>query len=560
MPSQSSRLRTRSARHAAAALVMSAIAAAVFCFAPIEAATAAPSPGAAVDLDGGPAAVLDAARTRTARARSWLDALKRAALPGHLLDPLPEGEQTLAIEDLRSQYSALQIKAATLATTLGDHHPDLVAAEQILADLRNKLLAAVKAAAIGAEHGLGDARAAESAAERQLTVLNTDVTGSIGARSPIPAKAPEPSPSRDTQAGLQGPGVSDAMTPTRGPAGQTSASTVLADADSERLMMALAAVAFGALAAAVALVALLRPRHQASTPARRPSEVVAEPMAELEGKPGVPVLATIALPAAGGASRLLATMEREPDGTVARSATVIGEMIQRAAEAAGFDDHVTVLVTPLSGSVEVEALATSIAVANAAASHRVLLMDARPHGRLRETLPIETPVALLIELGSVIRPAYELRVAETTLALLPSDPAELETVRRAMTRPGMLRRRGLASFDTVVVLGEGVDVDAEKLVQGADLVLIAAAEGTSPDDLAAASRGLKIHGDRPCGAIMVQAEEESGIELPRRVAGPVRSSWTSFAAARTTRDLARQRADRGGFRQTFDPSRDRISA
>ena len=234
-------------------------------------------------------------------------------------------------------------------------------------------------------------------------------------------------------------------------------------------------------------------------------------------------------------------------------------MLQQAAQAAGFEDHVTVLVTPLSRSVEVEALAASIAVADAAAGHRVLLLDARPPGRLRDTLLAGIPVASLLELGSVIRPAYELCVAETTLTLLPSDPAELEAVRSAMAQPGALRRRGLAGFDTIIVLGEGVEADAEKLVGGADLVLIAAPEATSPDDLAAASHLLKARGDRPCGAILVQAEEESRIETPRRAARPA-GPWTNPAASRSGRDPARPRADRGGFRRTFDPSRDRIRA
>ena len=558
MPSHPSRLPIRSARRRAPTLAflgMSAIAAAGCCLGRAEAATAAPSPTAAFEADFDPAASLDGARARTARARAALDALKRAAQPGHLLDPLPDEDRTLAIEDLRSQYSALQLKAATLATTLGDHHPDLVAAQQALADLRNQLLAATKTAAAAAEHDFNDARAAESAREHQLAARTDDVTGSIEAQAPAPAKAAPPRPPRDVVAGSQGREASEAVTPSRDPVGQPSALTMMADADWDRLIMALAAVVLGALAVAVALLALLTPRGQRVTRRHRLVDVPVEPAVEPSIKPGVPVLATVALPAAADATRLVSNMAREPDGSVARSATLIAEMIQRAAEAAGLEDHVTVLVTPLSRSVEVEALAASIAVADAAAGHRVLLMDARPHGRLRETLLAGVPVALLLELGSVIRPAYELRVAETTLTLLPSDPAELEAVRWAMAQPGAQRRRGLAGFDTIMVLGEGVEADAEKLVGGADLVLIAAPETTSPEDLAAASRLLKARGDRPCGAVLVQAEEESPIEAPRRTARSA-GSWGS----RSGRDPARHRADRGGFRRTFDPSRDRIRA
>ncbi len=565
MPCHPSRLTFRSVRcraSALACLAMLAMTTLGCCRGRAEAATTAPSPTAAfeAEAEADPAASLDGARARTARARAALDALKRAAQPGHLLDPLPNGGRTFAIEDLHNQYVALQLKAATLATTLGDHHPDLVAAQQALADLHNQLLTAVKAAAAAAERDLSDARAAESATERQLAARTADVTGSTGTRLPDLSKALSAMSPRDVLAGTPGRDVSEALAPSRNAAGQTSALTMMADADWDRLMMALAAVVLGALAAALALFALLTPRRQRPTRADRPIEVLAEPAVEPPIKPGVPVLATVALPAAADAPFLVSTMEREPDGTVARSATLIAEMIQRAAEAAGFDGHVTVLVTPLSQSIEVEALVASIAVADAAAGHAVLLMDARPHGRLRETLLAGAPVALLLELGSVIRPAYELRVAETTFTLLPSDPAELEAVRWAMAQPGALRRRGLSSFDTVVVLGEGIEADAEKLVRGADLVLIAAPAATSPDELAAASRLLKAHGDRPCGAILVQAEEESRIQAPRRTATPAGSSWSNPAASRSGRDPARHRADRGGFRRTFDPSRDRIRA
>ena len=525
-----------------------------------KAATPALSETAAFEADADSVASLEEARARTARARASLDALKRAAQPGHLLDPLPDGGRTLAIEDLRSQYSALQLKAATLAATLGDHHPDLVAAQQALADLRIQLSTTVKASIAAAERDVSEARAAESATERQLAARATDVTGSIGSQPPASAKMTPPLPPHDLLAASEGRDVTRAATPPRDPTGQAATLTLMADADGDRLLMALAAVVLAALAAAVALFALLTPRRQRSTQVEPPTDRPVEPLLEIDAKQDVPILATVALPAAAGASRLVSTMEREPDGTVARSATLIAEMIRRAAEAAGFVDHVTVLVTPLSRSVEVEALAASIAVADAAAGHRVLLMDARPEGRLRDTLLAGTPVALLLEFGTVIRPAYELRVAETTLTLLPSDPAEVEAVSSAMARPGALRRRGLSSFDTVVVLGQGVEADAGTLVAGADLVLIAAPEATSLAELAAASGLLKTRSDRPCGAILVQSEEGSRTEPPRRAAMPAGPSWGKPAAPVASRDPTRHRVDRGGFRRTFDPSQHRISA
>ena len=524
------------------------------------AATSALSETAAFEADADPVASLEVARARTVRARAALDALKRAAQPGHLLDPLPDAGRTLAIEDLRSQYSTLQLKAATLAATLGDHHPDLVAAQQALADLRTQLLTSVKAAAAAAEREVSDARAAESSTQRELAARAPDITGSIGAQAKALAKtAPPPAPN-GLLAASERRDVSWAATPSRSPAEQASTLTLMADADWDRLMMALAAVVLGALAAAVALFALLAPRRQRSTEVEPPAGRLVEPVIEPDAQLDVPVLATIALPAAAGAARLVFAMEHEPDGTMARSAALIAEMIQRAAEAAGFVDQVTVLVTPLSRSVEAEALAASIAVADAAAGHRVLLMDARPEGRLRDTLLAEAPVALLLELGSVIRPAYDLRVGGTTLTLLPNDPTEVESVGWAVARPGALRRRGLSSFDTVVVLGQGVEADAATLVAGADLVLIAAPEGTSPAALAAASALLKARSDRPCGAILVRADEESRFEPSRPAAMPAGPSWVEPAAPRTGRDPTRYSADRGGFRKTFDPSRERIRA
>ena len=551
---------TRSVRRRAttmAVVVAAAMAAAGCGVGRAEAATQALSETAGFEADADPVASLEEARARTTRARATLDALKRAAQPGHILDPLPDGGRTLAIEDLRSQYSALQLRVATLTATLGDHHPDLVAAQQALADLRTQLLSAVKVAATAAERDVTDARAAEGATERLLAARATEVTGSIGSQSPVLTKAPPPPRPHSLLAASEGREVSPAATPSRDPSGQASTLVLMADADWDRLMMTLAAVVLGALAAALALFALLAPRRstQVNPPIGRPVEPVVEP----GSRESVPILATVALPAAAGASRLVSTLEREPNGAVARSAALIAEMIQRAAEAAGFDDNVTVLVTPLSQSVEVEALAASIAVADAAAGHRVLLMDARPEGRLRDTLLAGTPVAMLLELGSVIRPAYELRVAETTLTLLPSDPAEVEAVSRAMALPGAVRRRGLSGFDTVVVLGRGVEADAEMLLAGADLVMIAASEGTSPADLAAASDLLKARCDRPCGVILMQAEE-SRDEARRRDAMPAGTSWGEPAAPRTSRDPKRYGTDRGGFRHTFDPSRDRIRA
>ncbi len=563
MQSHPSRLAIRSVRRRAStstALLVSVLAATGSCFGRAEAMPAAPSETAAFAGETGPMNSLEGARARTARSRAALDALKRAAQPGHLLDPLPDGERTLAIEDLRSQYSIVQAKIATLAITLGDHHPDLVAAQQTLADLRNQLLTSIKAAVAAAERDLNEARSVENATVRQLAARGADVTGSIGSQTPPLARVIPPLPPHGLPAASDRRDVSEAVAPSRDPNGRASTLTMMADDDWDRLMLAMAAVVLGALAAVAALFALLPPQRQRSKRVKRLIATPTEPVVDLDVVRDTPVLATIVLPAAAGASRLVSTLEREPDGTMARSAMLITEMVQRAAEIAGFDDHVTVLFTPLSGSVEVEALAASIAVADAAGGHRVLLMDARPDGRLRDTLLAEAPVALLLELGAVTRPAYELRVAEATLLILPSDPAESEAVRRAMARPGTVRRRGLSGFDTVVVLGQGVDQDAQNLVAGADLVLIAASQGTSSAALAAASGLLKARSDRPCGAILVDAEEESRTEPSRRVAVPAGASRVIPAPARNCRDPTRHRVDRGGFRRTFDPSRDRARA
>ena len=135
---------------------------------------------------------LDEARARTARLAAALDELKRAAQPGHLQEPLSQSVSGLALESLREQGNALQLRAASLAATLGEHHPDLVAAQEAAADVRKQLQSAIKAAIVSTEHDLGDARAAE----HRLTLPAADVTGSIAPRSaavaPRSAAVPQP--------------------------------------------------------------------------------------------------------------------------------------------------------------------------------------------------------------------------------------------------------------------------------------------------------------------------------------------------------------------------------
>ncbi len=227
------------------------------------------------------------------------------------------------------------------------------------------------------------------------------------------------------------------------------------------------------------------------------------------GTETVPVLALLPLTGPAGLPGIVAAFAREPDGALAQAATEVHATLRAAFADAAPDAPMTVLVTPLRdpSNRDAESVALSLALAAAGAGRRVLLVGARSDDRLRRTLvPSEVPLCLLEREGS-LRPLYRLAAAGRTVALLPDDPEAVEVFRSGSTpeAAGIQRRRGSSGFDTVVVVGTGVEADAGSPDCGAHLILIAAPQGTAAADFRAASRRLRRAGDRPCGALLVPA-------------------------------------------------------
>jgi hypothetical protein len=231
--------------------------------------------------------------------------------------------------------------------------------------------------------------------------------------------------------------------------------------------------------------------------------------ADATGTETVPVLARLPLTGPAGLPGIVAAFAREPDGALAQAAADVHATLRAAFVDAAPDTPMTVLVTPLRdrSNCDAESVALSLALAAAGAGRRVLLVGARSDDHLRRTLvPNEVPLCLLEREGS-LRPLYRLAAAGRTVALLPDDP-EAVGVFRSSSSPeagGVQRRRGSSGFDTVVVVGTGVEADAGSSDCGAHIVLIAAPQGTAAADFRAASRRLRRAGDRPCGALLVPA-------------------------------------------------------
>ena len=203
-----------------------------------------------------------------------------------------------------------------------------------------------------------------------------------------------------------------------------------------------------------------------------------------------------------------------------RSAVSVADMLRQAAQARGIAERFTVLVTSMAGLIEAEALATSVAAADAATGRRVLLMDVRPSGRLRSALVPRRPVALLIAFGNVLRAAYHVDVGSFGLTVLPNDPGEDEAVARALAGSGVARETGFDGFDTVVVIGAGIEHDAGSVLSGADLVLIALPDGAAAADLVAAARGLSaVDRGRSYGAVVMATEGVGGGSQPSAAPG-----------------------------------------
>lgn len=311
-----------------------------------------------------------------------------------------------------------------------------------------------------------------------------------------------------------------------------------------------------ALAAVAEPTGAARPVRSTSTRqagAKRPETAATET---------VPVLALLPLTGAAGLPGIVAAFAGEPDGTLAQAAADVHATLRAAFVDAAPEAPMTVLVTPLRdpSNCDAESVALSLALAAAGAGRRVLLVGARSDDRIRRTLvPNEMPLCLLEREGS-LRPLYRLAAAGRTVALLPDDPEAVGVFRSGSTPEagGIQRRRGSSGFDTVVVVGTGVEADAGSSDCGAHLILIAAPQGTAAADFRAASRRLRRAGDRPCGALLVPAApsvtamaSEPAIaappEMPTVVGEPSRLPWR-VAPVPT------------GQRRSFDATRRRRSA
>ena len=287
------------------------------------------------------------------------------------------------------------------------------------------------------------------------------------------------------------------------------------------------------------------------------------------GTETVPVLAALPLPGSADLAGILAAFAREPDGALVRAAADVHATLRAAFVEAAPDAPMTVLVTPLRdpSNCDAESVALSLALAAAGAGRRVLLVGARSDDRLRRTLvPGEAPLCLLEREGS-LRPLYRLAAAGRTVALLPDDPEAVGAFRSgpgpAPGAGGLQRRRGWSGFDTVVVVGAGVEADAGTPDCSLDLILIAAPQGTASADLRAASRRLKRAGERPCGALLVSVAP-SVTAVPAVTAMPTLTAIPTLTAPPAVMgepSPARRRAALPpGHRRSLDPARRRLIA
>lgn len=501
---------------------------------------AAPSPAAAA----GRTAVADdlalvAARERSANADAAVDALRRNTSPAHVAEPLPGVDHGFGLETLRAEYLDVQRKVAGYRATLGEQHPTLVAAEQMLGMLRAQVLDATRGALTGAERQAAEARAAVAAAERRKAA---DAAGHDEATDAVSAAAPRtvirdfPPVDRDLATGSVPAATADAP---------VERDTVTGRAAAPRPVAATPPDAGPTDAAALALLAALaglggawgfarRPARRAD--ARRVEPAMAREPAALPAPapPALPVLATFAL-ATDAAGRL--TGAAPAGGLLAAASALHGTLRAALGDAPG--TRLTVLVVPVAGlsGAEADVVGLTLAAAAAAAGRRPALMEARSDGRLRAALVPPEASPMLVEAGGATRTLYRLGEGAAAVAALPSDPGEAEAAADAARRPNTVRLRGLDAFDTVILLGG----DIETMARGVDAVIAAAPADLAPATRAAVARDCSAAG-RPCGAVLVV----------RAATAPAVA-----AAGRAVRGAAPALAMAGrfGLRGSIDPSR-----
>ncbi len=505
-------------------------------------------------------AALAAAQDRVARVGAAIDDLKRALVPGHLTDPMPDTDRVFGMASLRADYADAQRRAAGYRATLGDQHPTLVAAEQLMEEIRAQLLDTTRKALASSERDLAEARADVASAERRIASATAaataaraeattgrsraaepsaaEVTGSLAAPPHPPARVASPLSLPVAAASPARPAVDAAPAPRPAASSRLSLPLLLA--------VAAAGVLAVLLSAWAALRRLLRPRRPRATlrPVRRVEPAIAtsakaEPESEPAPEPAVPaglvpILQSLTLTQAGETSTV----------DVAEAAAELHRTL-RAAFGEAAEARMTVLVAPAACLTErdADAAALALALAAAAAGRRPLLMEARAAGRTRGALAPADAVPMLIEAGGTLRTLYRLGPAGSPVALLPSDAGEAEAAAVAGAQVATARLKGLDAFDTVILVGD----DPATLAASADLLLLAAPAGTTAAALAEAARPLTLAG-RPCGAVMVGPSATALSEAaPRSAALPRRRIAATSPAVRL------------GLRGSIDPSRRRLA-
>ena len=517
--------------------------------APRPAAQAVSVPSAGEGDAAGAAAALAAAKGRFAKAALVIDDLKRELLPGHLTDPMPETDRVIGLASLRTDYADAQRRAAGYRATLGDQHPTLVAAEQLMEELRTELLDTTRKALASAERDAAEARTDMAAAERQIGAATArsrapeptaaDATGSVVA-------PPRPSTNAASPLSLPPATLSPAATSAQRPSGDAAA-TIRPDAPKHpSLALLLAAVTAAAMLAVWAGLKLRRRRRPRVAPlrGRRVEPALVTPVVDEPVPMPSPAVQADAVPVL---QRWASQQAGEELSGAAGVAAADLHATLRAAFGETAQARMTVLVAPAAGLAErdADAAAVTLALASAAAGHRPLLMEARAAGRLRGAFVAADASPMLIEVGGTLRTLYRLGPAGALVAVLPGDAGEAEVALAADARTGTARLRGFDAFDTVILVGD----DPTALAASADLVLIAAPVEATPAALAESARPLAGSG-RPCGAVLIDASPGADAAAIGRPAPPRRRRIMPAAAA----------AARLGLRGSIEPPRRRLEA
>ena len=529
------------------------------------------------------------ARTESDAAEAALEAAKRVLTPGHLLDPLPT-RLTTGLGELQAEYAEMERKAAGYRTTLGDQHPTLRGAEDVLAELRRQIVDGARRAVATAQQDATRTRAAVATLERRARAADT--TGSIVPSAPSAAPTRLPTVGSkgitETQAATVPPGSREiprelSQVPRAAPDATMgrSLSRTLAEALPLALRHPWIAAAAGMLAGGAALVMLallIRPRRRRS-PALAPIRI--EPAAPLEPVPvahrsepppstvqpsvaAVPVLATLPLEAGDDPVAIRSRLDRQPDAALARAATSVFATLAAAADGEP-GSRVSVVVTASAGADDAQADAAALVLAAAAADtgRRVLVIDNHPDSRLGRSLaPTAAPIAVAERSGRLCS-VHRVAIGGRTMALLSGEAGR-------SAEPSPARLPNLDGFDTIVIVG---DLDGTADVS-AGLALVVAPCGAAQEDLAAAARIAAGAGERPCGVLLIEIATSEAVtmeavtmeavtmeartidaSIDAPIVEPAEAQWPTEPFPARRRGGSEAAIARVGLRRTFDPVR-----